>query len=262
MRLVKGANLAMEQVDAELHGWPQAPYATKAEVDANYVRLLDHAIGGDLTDALRVGVASHHLHHVALAVELAAARGAEAQLDVEMLQGMAPEQARVVADDVPGRMVLYTPVVHAADFDAAVSYLVRRLEENASPQNYLYALFSDEGPASYEARFRASVADRDTVAAAPRRTQDRARETPTVPGPGSATSPTPTRRSRPTASGPERPSRAPPRRRSWPRAPTRARSTPWSSAPPRRRGRPGPARSGRLCSGRRPGRWSRRGATC
>ncbi len=183
VRLVKGANLAMEQVDAELHGWPQAPYATKAEVDANYVRLLDHAIGGDLTDALRVGVASHHLHHVALAVELAAARGAEAQLDVEMLQGMAPEQARVVADDVPGRMVLYTPVVHAADFDAAVSYLVRRLEENASPQNYLYALFSDEGPASYEARFRASVADRDTVAAAPRRTQDRARETPTVPGP-------------------------------------------------------------------------------
>ena len=169
VRLVKGANLAMEQVDAELHDWPQAPYPTKAEVDANYVRLLDRAIGGDLVDALRLGVASHHLHHVALAVELAAERGAERQLDVEMLQGMAPAQARVVARDVREHLVLYTPVVHSGDFDAAVSYLVRRLEENASPENYLYALFSDAGPASYLDRFRASVRDRDAVPATPRR---------------------------------------------------------------------------------------------
>ena len=33
VRLVKGANLAMECVDAELHGWSQAPYLTKADVD-------------------------------------------------------------------------------------------------------------------------------------------------------------------------------------------------------------------------------------
>ncbi len=31
VRLVKGANLAMETVEAELHGWPQAPYRTKPE---------------------------------------------------------------------------------------------------------------------------------------------------------------------------------------------------------------------------------------
>ncbi|GAA4886773.1 bifunctional proline dehydrogenase/L-glutamate gamma-semialdehyde dehydrogenase [Actinomycetospora straminea] len=181
VRLVKGANLAMEQVDAELHDWPQAPYTSKAEVDANYVRLLDRAIGGDLVDALRLGVASHHLHHVALAVELAAARGAERQIDVEMLQGMAPAQARVVARDVSEQLVLYTPVVHAGDFDAAVSYLVRRLEENASPENYLYALFSDAGVTSYVDRFRASVRDRDAVPASPRRTQDRGTESPHLP---------------------------------------------------------------------------------
>ncbi len=34
VRIVKGANLAMERVDAELHGWPAAPYPTKADVDA------------------------------------------------------------------------------------------------------------------------------------------------------------------------------------------------------------------------------------
>ena len=179
VRLVKGANLAMERVDAALHDWPQAPYATKAEVDANYVRLLDRVLRPELADALRVGVASHHLHHVALAVELAAARGVEHQMDVEMLQGMAPAQADAVAADLRGteNLVLYTPVVHAEDFDAAVSYLVRRLEENAGHENYLYAMFSADGPASYLDRFRASVRDRDTVADSPRRTQDRAAET-------------------------------------------------------------------------------------
>ncbi len=190
VRLVKGANLAMERVDAALHDWPQAPYATKAEVDANYVRLLDRALRPELADALRVGVASHHLHHVALAVELAAARGVEHQMDVEMLQGMAPAQAEAVAADLRGsggreaersrtiesNLVLYTPVVHAEDFDAAVSYLVRRLEENAGHENYLYAMFSADGPASYLDRFRASVRDRDTVVDQPRRTQDRSAE--------------------------------------------------------------------------------------
>ncbi|MCB0214830.1 MAG: proline dehydrogenase family protein, partial [Anaerolineae bacterium] len=36
VRLVKGANLAMERVDAAVHGWPQAPYLDKAGTDANY----------------------------------------------------------------------------------------------------------------------------------------------------------------------------------------------------------------------------------
>ncbi len=186
VRLVKGANLAMERVDAALHDWPQAPYGTKAEVDANYVRLLDHALRPELADALRVGVASHHLHHVALAVELAAARGVEHAMDVEMLQGMAPAQADAVAADLRGteNLVLYTPVVHAEDFDAAVSYLVRRLEENAGQENYLYAMFSADGPASYLDRFRASVRDRDTVADTPRRTQNRSAEVAGPPVPG------------------------------------------------------------------------------
>ncbi|WP_242623165.1 proline dehydrogenase family protein [Pseudonocardia sediminis] len=184
VRLVKGANLAMERVEAELHDWPQAPYATKEEVDANYVRLLDRGIGGDLTGALRLGVASHHLHHVALALELADARGAAGQIDAEMLQGMAPAWARTVAADAPDRLVLYTPVVHRGDFDAAVSYLVRRLEENAAPENYLFALFSDAGPHSYLDRFHASVRDRDAVRATARREQDRGTETPPAPLPG------------------------------------------------------------------------------
>ncbi|MEJ5943899.1 bifunctional proline dehydrogenase/L-glutamate gamma-semialdehyde dehydrogenase [Pseudokineococcus basanitobsidens] len=180
VRFVKGANLAMEHVDAELHDWPQAPYATKEDVDASYVRLLDVALTPERTRWVRIGVASHNLPDVALAVEVARERGAQDGLDVEMLQGMAPAQARAVQADA-GRLVLYTPVVHPEDFDVAVSYLVRRLEENAAPQNYLYALFAPESAggaplADQVQRFRDSVRRRFEVAAGPRRTQDRLAE--------------------------------------------------------------------------------------
>src|SRR5690554_4855314 len=55
VRLVKGANLAMEQVEAEQHGWPQAPYPTKADVDASFVRLLDRALDPARTPHVRIG---------------------------------------------------------------------------------------------------------------------------------------------------------------------------------------------------------------
>ncbi|KQR16716.1 bifunctional proline dehydrogenase/L-glutamate gamma-semialdehyde dehydrogenase [Cellulomonas sp. Leaf334] len=169
VRLVKGANLAMEQVEAELHGWPQAPYGSKAEVDAAYLRLVDRSLDPARTSALRVGVASHNLFHVAAAHLLAQRREVSEALDVEMLQGMAPAQARAVRDEV-GAVLLYTPVVARHDFDVAISYLVRRLEENSASQNFLHALFA-EGAAmdAQEAAFREAFRDRDEPSTAARR---------------------------------------------------------------------------------------------
>jgi RHH-type proline utilization regulon transcriptional repressor/proline dehydrogenase/delta 1-pyrroline-5-carboxylate dehydrogenase len=82
-------------------------------------------------------------------------------------------------------VLLYTPVVAPEDFDVAVAYLVRRLEENAQPQNFLYAVFASGSTASdarvgdagtmadQEARFRASVAAMATTSQHPRRTTTR-----------------------------------------------------------------------------------------
>ena len=64
VRLVKGANLAMEHVESQLRGWPQAPFTSKAGVDANFKRLLDCAIDPLNRDSLRVGVTSHNLFDV------------------------------------------------------------------------------------------------------------------------------------------------------------------------------------------------------
>jgi RHH-type proline utilization regulon transcriptional repressor/proline dehydrogenase/delta 1-pyrroline-5-carboxylate dehydrogenase len=150
VRLVKGANLAMEHVEAELHGWSAAPYGSKPDVDASYCRLLDVVLRPEHAASLRVGVASHNLFHVAWALELAASRGVLAQVDVEMLEGMAnAEAAALVASGQS--VLLYAPVTRRDDFASAVAYLVRRLDENTAPENYLRAaLFMADDPRVYE----------------------------------------------------------------------------------------------------------------
>nr|WP_228760201.1 bifunctional proline dehydrogenase/L-glutamate gamma-semialdehyde dehydrogenase [Pseudactinotalea sp. HY158] len=175
VRLVKGANLAMEKVEAELHGWAQAPYERKREVDANYLRLIERALRPENAHAVRLGVASHNLHHVAFAHLLAAERGIAAALDVEMLQGMAPAQVRAVQASVPNPIVLYTPVVARADFGVAVSYLVRRLEENAEPENFLHAHFTSDPEAMthQEVAFRLAASALEGTGDRPRRSLQR-----------------------------------------------------------------------------------------
>ncbi|MEO5534955.1 MAG: bifunctional proline dehydrogenase/L-glutamate gamma-semialdehyde dehydrogenase [Pseudolysinimonas sp.] len=159
VRIVKGANLAMERVDATLHGWPLATWGSKAETDAHYKRMLDFALHPEHTDAVRIGVAGHNLFDLAFAHLLAKSRGVASRVEFEMLLGMAPALADAVRVDTGG-VLLYTPVVHPGEFDAAISYLVRRLEENASPDNFLPALgdLDDESVFTREeGRFEAAL---------------------------------------------------------------------------------------------------------
>lgn len=184
VRIVKGANLSMEHVESEIHGWTLAPYSHKTEVDANYYRLLDFILREDYADCIRIGIATHNLYTAALAYELGRRRGVLAMMDSEMLQGMSPAQQAAVSQAFGGRQILYTPVVHMEDFDVAVSYLVRRLEENSAPQNFLHSLFAPDVPGRdeqtplerQEAAFRASVAARWDTFAGARRTQNRLEE--------------------------------------------------------------------------------------
>ncbi len=163
VRVVKGANLAMERVEAELHGWRPAPYGSKAEVDASYKALLESLLRPQWADSIRVGVASHNLFDVAFALLLGRELEADTRMDLEMLEGMAPAQSRAVRE-LAGSVRMYSPVVSDTDFDASIAYLARRLDENTQPDNFLRALFTLE-PDSAEfhrqaARCRTAVADR------------------------------------------------------------------------------------------------------
>lgn len=180
IRLVKGANLAMERVDARMHGWPVATFGSKLDSDANYLRCLDEALRPENTAAVRIGVAGHNLFDIAYAWLLAGERGVRDAVEFEMLLGMAQGQVEAVSREV-GPVLLYVPVVDPGEFDVAISYLVRRLEENASSENFLSAAFDlADDPALFDRerdRFLASIeraADPD-LPVGPNRRQDRRR---------------------------------------------------------------------------------------
>ena len=179
IRIVKGANLAMEHAAAELHGWVPAPFATKHEVDANYKAVLDLLAAPEYDDSVRIGLASHNLFDIAWALGLRrdhAAAGRPSRIEFEMLEGMSPSQSEVVRATTSD-LLLYSPVVTRDDFAAAIAYLVRRLDENTSPDNFLAHLFDlADDAAVFDAeaqRFAASVRARRSIDDAPRRRQDR-----------------------------------------------------------------------------------------
>ncbi|HJW01631.1 MAG TPA: bifunctional proline dehydrogenase/L-glutamate gamma-semialdehyde dehydrogenase [Arthrobacter sp.] len=140
VRVVKGANLPMEQVESSLHDWPLATWNTKQDSDTNYKRVINYSLHPDRIRNVRIGVAGHNLFDIAFAWLLAKQRGVESGIEFEMLLGMAQGQAEAVKKDV-GSLLLYTPVVHPAEFDVAIAYLIRRLEEGASQDNFMSAVF-------------------------------------------------------------------------------------------------------------------------
>lgn len=182
IRLVKGANLAMESVEAEWHGWPLAPYRSKTHTDANFKRMVQEACRPENAAAVAVGVASHNLFDIAYAMLLRAKHGVADRVSFEMLEGMANHQARVVHREA-GRLDLYAPVVGDDDFPSAIAYLIRRLDENTTPENFLRDLFGmTPGDAAWMRQVEKFVAACQAIPTAPWRSarqQDRSVETPT-----------------------------------------------------------------------------------
>jgi RHH-type transcriptional regulator, proline utilization regulon repressor / proline dehydrogenase / delta 1-pyrroline-5-carboxylate dehydrogenase len=184
VRVVKGANLPMERVDADIHDWPLATWNSKQDSDASYKAVLDYALRPEHTRHVRIGVAGHNLFDIALAWLLAERRGVTGGIDVEMLLGMATAQAAVVRRTV-GSILLYTPVVHPREFDVAIAYLIRRLEEGASSENFMSAVFDLDADAGLFARerdrFLAALAEMPHEVPGPHRVQDRTRPAPAAP---------------------------------------------------------------------------------
>ncbi len=178
IRLVKGANMEMERVDAALHGWPLAPFQTKAETDANYKRMLHLGLQNENIAAVRLGLASHNLFDVAYGLVLAHELGVLDRIQVEMLEGMANHQRRALSE-VVDNVLLYAPATRREHFVHAIGYLVRRLDENTGPDNYLSHAFKlqvDSDAWRHLAnRFVASFRLLESLRDGPRRTQDRRR---------------------------------------------------------------------------------------
>ena len=177
IRVVKGANMEMERVEASGRDWPQAPFKRKRETDANYQRMLREAMRPENLAAVRVGVASHNLFDLAYALVLAAETKAGERVQFEMLEGMANHQRRALLEQTR-HLLLYAPACRKEEFLNAIGYLIRRLDENTGPENFLRHAFKlkvgspdwEQLERGFRAAFAIEVSD------APRRTQNRLTE--------------------------------------------------------------------------------------
>jgi RHH-type proline utilization regulon transcriptional repressor/proline dehydrogenase/delta 1-pyrroline-5-carboxylate dehydrogenase len=176
IRVVKGANLEMERVEASLRGWPQAPYKTKLETDANYLRMLTEGMRPENIAAVRLGIASHNLFSLAYGLVLAAGAKAFDHVQFEMLEGMANHQRRALFE-LTENVLLYAPACRQDEFTTAIGYLIRRLDENTGSDNFLrHAFRIDVGSETWQKlkrQFITSFGAMENVSSAPRRTQDR-----------------------------------------------------------------------------------------
>ncbi len=177
MRVVKGCNLDMETVVSSLRGWPNPVLKTKTEVDANYLSIIERGLLPENASVLHLGMASHNLFTISYAYLLTQKYGtAKSDFSFEMLEGMADHVWR--AQKLLGNhVILYAPVVRDEHFLNAISYLVRRMDEQTAPENFLTHSFDlkpgTETWTMLEKQFEEAYAMKDSVTHQPTRTKTR-----------------------------------------------------------------------------------------
>ncbi|HXF29568.1 MAG TPA: bifunctional proline dehydrogenase/L-glutamate gamma-semialdehyde dehydrogenase, partial [Chlamydiales bacterium] len=138
IRIVKGANLGMERVEASIKNWPQAPYSLKKQTDANFKRMLEY--GMQHTDAVHIGCASHNLFDISYGLLLRSEFNREGEVGFEMLEGMANHLTKTI-QTASNNLLLYCPAAKKEEFHTAMAYLMRRLDEQTAKENFLPHFF-------------------------------------------------------------------------------------------------------------------------
>ncbi len=136
IRLVKGANMEMEETEASQKHWEMVTYTDKSDTDSNYKRMARFALDPSHAPYVHLGTASHNLFELAFATVLADTNGTSQYHTLEMLEGMS-EAARLAIKEISKEVILYAPTAAREQFTNAIAYLVRRLDENTGEDNFI-----------------------------------------------------------------------------------------------------------------------------
>ena len=177
MRIVKGCNLDMENIVSDMRGWPNPVLPSKTMVDANYLKIIERGLKPENSKVLHIGMASHNLFTISYAYLLTQMYGTPKDtFCFEMLEGMANHIWRA-QKKLGNHVILYTPVVKKEHFLNAISYLVRRMDENTAPDNFLTHSFSLKPDTKewklLEQQFIDAYNMKENVSHTPTRDQDR-----------------------------------------------------------------------------------------
>ncbi|WP_120951081.1 bifunctional proline dehydrogenase/L-glutamate gamma-semialdehyde dehydrogenase [Helicobacter sp. L8] len=180
IRFVKGANMENEETIASIKGWALPTFSSKQDTDSNYNKMLEYVLSEENYKYIHIGIASHNIFEIAYAYTRIHALNDPLALEhfsFEMLEGMSVQASRELRQ--MHRLILYAPVCDEKHFNNAIAYLVRRLDENTAPDNFMKAFFNLQVGSSawkdQQERFLKSLAGMAGLNTAPRRTQDRNR---------------------------------------------------------------------------------------
>ncbi len=173
-----------ERVEASLRGWPQAPYKTKLETDANYLRMLHEGMRPENLAAVRLGIASHNLFTLAYGLVLAhACRRARSRAVRNARRHGQPSAAGTLRAD--RQHAALRPGLPAGRFHERHRLPRPPARRKHRSRIIFFATHSTSKSIArsgtrLEQQFIEAFESRDTVSTAPRRTQDRTK--PTAPG--------------------------------------------------------------------------------
>ncbi|MDL0108345.1 proline dehydrogenase family protein [Campylobacter felis] len=140
IRFVKGANMESEETIASQRGWELPTFSRKIDTDSNYNKMLDLVLEDENYKYINVGIASHNIFEIAYAYTRINEAGAGESFTFEMLEGMSLQCSYELSK--MHDLILYAPVCDAAHFNNAIAYLVRRLDENTSEDNFMRYFFN------------------------------------------------------------------------------------------------------------------------
>ncbi|MDA1354336.1 MAG: proline dehydrogenase family protein [bacterium] len=153
IRLVKGANMGLESIVADENGWALPTYSHKIDTDSQFKRMLQFGIKPIHAMSAHLAIGSHNLFDIAYALLERAEKGVEQYVSFELLYGMA-EPMRKTLQMLIDNTLTYCPATSDKDIHFAIAYLVRRIDEATSPDNYLTRSFRIK-PGSVEWKFEA-----------------------------------------------------------------------------------------------------------
>ncbi len=137
IRIVKGANMESERFESSEKNLSLAPFNQKYLTDANHKRMIIYGLKKENSQAVNIGVASHNLFDIAFAYLIAQENNSLDYCRFEMLQGMCDHVMKYLANDIGLNVLAYLPFSGKDEFASTIGYLIRRFDENTSPDNYL-----------------------------------------------------------------------------------------------------------------------------
>lgn len=134
IRLVKGAYWDFETVTANLNGWEQPVWQTKAQTDSNYEFLTSFLLRNN--NYLHPAFGSHNARSVAYAIAKARIlKVPDCNLEFQVLYGMGESIGKSLTN-LGYRVRVYTPF---GQLIPGMAYFVRRLLENTANDSFLKA---------------------------------------------------------------------------------------------------------------------------